>query len=452
MVHITNEPGEWAKVPGEVWKQRMARPGDPDGRVQDWDFIEIGQYWEWRHFNNQERWTVKVDYGNLTFEFAVGGGVNGDIYHIQGVYGLPETRYAQVATVDDMVRGNGAIGAAIRDYSRTMVANMAANPDKPPQLGQMAYTGGGVKLAPMSAENREDIRSNSVPVSSDSDIPKPAPMLSDSGVTAAPMLFFTILLITTIIVSVVSIVALVSNTNSRRPGWTEKDQEAYDAIKPDLTEEQRQHLELYKEFSMDFDAPSSQQIVMLNLLDGDGKHVPIFDENGLRVFVHRGTYAIGNQHFAVLNRYRWALVRYFPDTQQLADMHGDRITTNDRNRLVNADGVELFSPRSAEDCRIKLEAMSKYTSRYDYRHLMYSMADGGQLSMAMARDNNDPYLGLFGTIGNAFRNLFGNGNSNGRKLGFLDILVVLAVLAVAIIIAVVVYKICRGLLRKRTGV
>ena len=98
VIDIENEAKEWAKLWGYVRQEEGVRPDDPLRRVMTLNYLEINQYFEWRTFTNEERWAVSVNDGYKTadFTFDLGDRQDGAIYHIDGVYGLPDHYYPQV--------------------------------------------------------------------------------------------------------------------------------------------------------------------------------------------------------------------------------------------------------------------------------------------------------------------------------------------------------------------
>jgi len=98
IIDLVNEANEWAKLWGYVRQEEGVRPDDPLRRVMTLNYLEINQYFEWRTFTNEERWAVSVNDGYKTadFTFDLGDRQDGAIYHIDGVYGLPDHYYPQV--------------------------------------------------------------------------------------------------------------------------------------------------------------------------------------------------------------------------------------------------------------------------------------------------------------------------------------------------------------------
>ena len=123
------------------------------------------------------------------------------------------------------------------------------------------------------------------------------------------------------------------------------------------------------------------------------------------------------------------MIRFYPATQELKDIVGNRITVNADNKLMNMDGVQPYSPKSKDDILKKLGDMGVYTSSIDPARLLYRMDDDNALNRAMNIKDANINLGFWGTIGAAFKNIFGGGNtSKGFLSNFLDILILVAVI------------------------
>jgi hypothetical protein len=194
----------------------------------------------------------------------------------------------------------------------------------------------------------------------------------------------------------------------------------------DEQEELRNELNKQKEFSPDNDAPSGQKVIRLRVKDESGVLQPVLDENGAEVFMNRKTNTVGNSVFAILDRNGYLLIKFEPSTMGLLNSKMEKITVNSDNRIMNMDGVECLSPRSQNDVKAKLAKAGTYTSRIDPGKLLYRMDSDNELQRALSSGERNPELGFFGTIGQAFRNLFGGGSGDSMTT-FVDVLLVLAV-------------------------
>jgi len=238
-------------------------------------------------------------------------------------------------------------------------------------------------------------------------------------------------------------------TDDTPPAPTVEQREEYNEIVEEIwaemTEEEqielREELDKRKEFSLDHDAPAGQKIVKLKVKDADGLLQPVYDENGNEVFVNRKTYTVGNATYACINRQTLLLIRFFPATMELKDIVGNRITVNIDGKLMNMDGVEPYSPISRDDILKKMGDMGVYTSSIDPGRMLFRMDDDEALKRAMNLKENDPSLGFWGTIGAAFKNLFGGGNtSKGFLSNFLDVLILVGVVLAGFLILYFVIK------------
>jgi len=107
------------------------------------------------------------------------------------------------------------------------------------------------------------------------------------------------------------------------------------------------------------------------------------------------------------------------------------------------DGVQPYSPKSKDDILKKLGDMGVYTSSIDPARMLYRMDDDEALKKAMNLQDNNISLGFWGTIGNAFKNVFGGGTtSKGFLSNFLDILILVGVILAVFLI---VYFTIRGI-------
>ncbi|MCL2797819.1 MAG: hypothetical protein FWD58_07180, partial [Firmicutes bacterium] len=110
-------------------------------------------------------------------------------------------------------------------------------------------------------------------------------------------------------------------------------------------------------------------------------------------------------------------------------------------KIMNMDGVEPYSPKSRDDILKKMGDMGVYTSSIDPARMLYRMDDDQALQRAMNLKENDPSLGFWGTIGAAFKNLFGGGNtSKGFLSNFLDVLILVGVVLAGFLILYFVIK------------
>jgi hypothetical protein len=233
----------------------------------------------------------------------------------------------------------------------------------------------------------------------------------------------------------------VSNNKAGPVTVTPEMTDEYNAVKPPLTEPERAELDKHKEFTPDRDAPSGQKVVKLMTIDEDGRQRQVFDENGENVYINRKTNVIGNSVYAVVNRETFLLIVFDPATMTLKDTAGNKITVNVDNKLMNMDGVEPYSFKTKADLNKKLGAMGKYTSSVNASKLMFRIDDNDALAKAANLKENNPSVGFFGTIANAFKNLFGSGGGGGSSglSVFLDVLVVLGVVlgGFALVLAVI---------------
>jgi len=439
IVNITNEAAEWAKVPGYVKTEQAARPDDPSGVLQTLQYIEVQQYWEWRSFTNEERWNLEVydGYNRLQFDFTRGR--DGTVYHIDGVYALPEKDYYQVSDWRD-VKENKELRASVNEYAANAAKAAlaaAAQPGSPLKVAPVKYDGRWVPVGADGVLSHGQVLSHGVPAARQH--PDGAAVLTHGSVlpysgeqqVADTGVFLTIVLISICVVAVAWIVAdtvkMVSNKNAGPVEVTPEIKEEYDAVKPELTEPERIELDKHKEFSPDRDAPSGQKVVKLMVIDEDGRQQQVYDENGEAVYINRKTNVIGNSTYALINRETFLLIVFDAATMGLKDTAGNKITVNVDNRIINMDGVEPYSFKTKNDLLKKLNAMGKYTSAIKPAKLMFRIDDNDALSKASNMKDNNPSVGFFGTIGNAFKNLFGGGGGSSGLSTFLDVLVILGV-------------------------
>ena len=468
VINLTNEAGEWANTWGCVRQEEGVRPDDPLRRITTLTYLEINQYWEWRTFTNNERWTGTVDDGYIStgtveFTFDLTDRKDGAIYHIDGYYGLPEHYYPQVAYWWDLTSANPDLMAIRDDYAERALAVAATTPSgEPLRLEAAEYNGkgccrtGGISnasagVAPMSY-------TGSVGGNGD-------------GAAVEPMFAWGVLIaIVVVVVVVVAVVVAVTSkpetpmpnpsvdpydpnqrTDSTPPAPTPDQRDNYEENKPELTPEEKIELEKRKEFSIDNDVPAGQKIAKLMVKDNDGTLRYVYDENGDELYVNRSTYAVGNATYAIINRETNLLIRYIPSSMELQDMVGNRITVNVDNKVMNMDGVQPFSPKSRDDILKKLGDMGVYTTSVDPARFLYRMDDDDALRKAMTFKENNTSKGFWATIGAAFKNLFGGGNtSKGFLSNFLDVLILIAVVLVAFL---AVYFTIKGItaLKKAKG-
>ncbi|MCL2797644.1 MAG: hypothetical protein FWD58_06285 [Firmicutes bacterium] len=362
--------------------------------------------------------------------------------------------------------------------SRATVATAVTPDGEPLRLDSVEYTGKGIQTSPVSyrysgannsgvasmAHGNSNMRGIApyaygvVPVAYGQD---GAQMDAEQTWYWIPILAIVMVVITVVAIIVTSIPKdpPPSNiTDAYDPGQRTPDtppapspaqqqeyNEIVEEIWADMTEEEqielREELEKRKEFSIDHDAPAGQKIVKLKVKDADGVLQPVFDENGDELYVNRKTYVVGNATYAVINRETLLLIRFFPATMELKDVVGNRITVNSDNRLMNLDGVEPYSPRSRDDILKKMGDMGMYTSAIDPSRMLYRMDDEDALRRAMNLKENDLSLGFWGTIGAAFKNLFGGGGtSKGFLSNFLDVLIIVGVVLAGFLILYFVIK------------
>jgi hypothetical protein len=239
------------------------------------------------------------------------------------------------------------------------------------------------------------------------------------------------------------------------PAPTPEQREEYNKLVEEnpLTQAEREILERHREFSLDNDTPTGQRIVRLQVkCPQTGVMQSVYDEDGNEVFVNRRSRVIGNFNFAMISRRTLLVIRFDPATMGLADVVGNRYTVNADNKVMNMDGVQPYSPRSLDDITRKLSDMGYYTSSIDPSRMLLRMDDCNLLMRAMHQRQNNISVGFFGTIGNAFRNVFGgnSGNRNGWQT-FLDVLVIIGVIIggiIAVIIFIVIALVFTKLIRK----
>ncbi|MCL2751450.1 MAG: hypothetical protein FWE62_01700 [Firmicutes bacterium] len=458
VIDLVNEANEWAKVWGYVRHENGIRPDDPMLREMDLTYLEINQYWEWRTFTNDERWRVTVNdgYNTVDFTFDLNDRKDGAIYHIDGVYGLPEHYYPQVAYWWDLNSANPELVEIHDDYRARAIEAAAVTPEgEPLRLDPVEYKGKGISTASVAA-----------PVSS--------PVVSPMAASSVPLaeneqqveqtFFLTVLFVSVIVVMVAAVCVssapkdLAPETTPSNiidpydpaqrneftpPAPTTDQQEEYneyvEELWADMTEEEqaqtREELEKRKEFSLDNDAPAGQKIVKLKVKDADGVLQPVYDENGDEVYVNRRTYTVGNATYALITRDTFLCIRWWPSTMELKDMVGNRLTVNADNKVMNMDGVQPYSPKSRDDILRKLGDMGMYTSAVDPARMLYRMDDDNVLIRAMNLKENEIKKGFFATIGAAFKNLFsGGGTSKGFLSNLLDVLILIGVVVIGAVL------------------
>lgn len=431
MIDVENEAGEWVKTWGCVRQEEGVRPDDPLKRIMTLYYLEIGFYWEWRTFTNEERWKVKVNDGIVTVDltFDMADRKDGAVYHVDGVYGLPEHYYPQVMHWWEINEEDNPDWVELRnEYLALSAAAAAATPEgEPLRLDAVEYTGGLANRA--------------------------APASMTGSDQAAPVLFpvVPIVMITVAVIAVTALVGAVTkktaapapdpgqpqDTNDNRtennpPAPTDPQKDWYNKYLEDnpVPLELRAELEKHKEFAPDNDVPAGQKVVKLKVKDDDGVFQSVYDENGDEVYLNRKTYTVGNATFALINRKNNLLIRYMPDTMSLCDMVGNKITVNSENRIMNMDGVQPFSFRSQEDVIRKLGDMGVYTTAIKVERFLYRMDDPDVLRKAMTFKTNDVKKPFFETLGDALKNLFGGGGSSASKSflsKFLDVLILIGV-------------------------
>jgi len=478
VVELTNEANEWARLWGYVRQEDGVRPDDPMQRIMTLNYIEINQYFEWRTFSNEERWAVKINDGYKTVDmtFDMGDRKDGAIYHIDGVYALPEHYYPQVCLWYDLTSANPDLCAIRDNFLEQSVEAAAVTPEgEPLRLEPVEYTGKGIQTSPASYRYGAGNARGAAPTEMRGIAPYaygvvPAAYGQDGAGIDAEQTFFWVpfVIIAVVVVVVVAVVVATAPKNEpppsnitdaydpgqrtpdTPPAPTQEQQVEYNEIVEEIwaemTEEQqvelREELERRKEFSLDHDAPAGQKIVKLKVKDSDGILQPVYDEDGQEVFVNRKTYVVGNSTFACINRETLLLIRFYPATMELRDVVGNRITVNADSKLMNLDGVQPYSPKSRDDVLRKMGEMGHYTSAIDPGRMLFRMDDEDALRRALNLKENDVNLSFFGTVGAAFKNLFGGGNtSKGFLSNFLDVLILVGVVLAGFL---AVYFIIKG--------
>ena len=151
VIDIENEAKEWAKLWGYVRQEEGIRPDDPLLRITTLHYLEINQYFEWRTFSNEERWAVKINdgYKSVDMTFDMGDRKDGAIYHIDGVFALPERYYPQVAYWWHVTSENPELLAIRNDYMERAAEAAAVTPEgEPLRLDSVEYTGKGIQTSP----------------------------------------------------------------------------------------------------------------------------------------------------------------------------------------------------------------------------------------------------------------------------------------------------------------
>ncbi|MCL2631281.1 MAG: hypothetical protein FWD49_07185 [Firmicutes bacterium] len=460
VINLTNSAGEWAKVWGYVREERMAVPNDPLERVETITYLEINMYWEWRRFTNDESWTVTVDDGfvdaPLSFTFDSRDRKDGVIFHIDGVYALPERYYPQVVYDWEFQEENPELLSARDNVLSQAIEALDTTPEgEPLRLKPVPMQGNANSNSNMSSNaNIADFRK--VSLSSNPDIPL--------EVSQTAVGIFTVVIVG-IAIAVVAIGAVVAYNELKPapvlpelapPPLVSEPPKGFDPMNPDdrhpdqppspsrgqrkkaedsakdanITPDQRRELEKRNEFSPENDTPTGSKIVKLMLETPSGLKTDVFDENGNEIYLNRATNAVGNANFALISRKNNLLLRYDARDKSIRDTLGDRFAVNVDNKLVSMDGVQPFSLKSYEDAVVKLQDMNVNTSSVDISRYLYRMDDELALSRAMMFKTLNTRVGFFATIGNAFRNLFSSRTENVRNSGmqtFLDFLTVAGV-------------------------
>jgi len=474
VIELVNEANEWARLWGYVRQEDGVRPDDPMQRIMTLNYLEINQYFEWRTFTNEERWAIKVNDGYKTVDmtFDMGDRKDGAVYHIDGVYALPEHYYPQVCMWFDLTSANSDLCEIRDDYMARAAQAAAVTPEgEPLRLDSVEYTGKGIQTSPARYRYGAGNARGTAPLGIAPYAYGVVPMAygQDGGGIEAEETWFwiPIVIIVVVVIVVVAVVATTTakdpppsnitdaydpaqRTDDTPPAPTTEQREEYNEIVEEIwsemTEEQqvelREELERRKEFSLDHDAPAGQKIVKLKVKDNDGILQPVYDEDGCEVFVNRKTYVVGNSTFACINRETLLLIRFYPATMELRDVVGNHITVNADSKLMNLDGVQPYSPKSRDDVLKKMGEMGHYTSAIDPGRMLFRMDDEDQLRRALNLKENDVNLGFFGTVGAAFKNLFGGGNtSKGFLSNFLDVLILVGVVLAGFL---AVYFIIKG--------
>ena len=459
VIDISNEAGEWAKVWGYVRKTRGIRPNDTAMREMELTYLEIGQYWEWRTFTNEERWTVTVKdgYETVSLSFDMNDRKDGAVYYIDGVYALPEHYYTQVAYWWDLTSANPELLEVREDYRARAVAAAKTTPaGEPLRLDTVELKDATKYSAPNTAA-----RTSVSMASPQAATPAAQNGADGNGVTKTG--FWIIAAVVVVVVIAVVVIVAVSTPKNKvtdyapestqsnitdpfaaeqrnadtPPAPTKEQHEEYNKTVAEnpLTEREKEELEKRKEFSIDADAPTGQKLVKLKVKDADGILQAVYDENGSEVFVNRKTYTVGNATYAIINRETLLLIRWYPSTMELKDIVGNRLTVNVDNKLMNMDGVEPYSPRSKDDILKKLGDMGMYTSGVDPSRMLFRMDDDEALIRAMNLKENNIKKGVWETISSAFKNLFGGGTTSKSALSnFLDVAIVVGI-GIAIVVA-----------------
>ncbi|MCL2797486.1 MAG: hypothetical protein FWD58_05490 [Firmicutes bacterium] len=481
IIDLVNEANEWAKLWGYVRQEEGVRPDDPQQRIMTLNYLEINQYFEWRTFTNEERWAVSVNDGYKTVDmtFDLGDRKDGAVYHIDGVYGLPEHYYPQIAYWWDLTSANPDLVEIRNDYMARAAEAATDTPEgEPLRLNSVEYSGSGIQASPASYRHNAGNTGGAVPMAHGNGNMRGVAPYAYGVVPAAygqdgeqmdaeqTWIWLPILAIAMVVILVASLIVTsfqkdpppsnitdaydpAQRTDDTPPAPSVEQQQEYNEIVEeiwaDMTEEEqmelREELERRKEFSLDHDAPAGQKIVKLKVKDMDGILQPVYDEDGQEVFVNRKTHVVGNSTFACINRETLLLIRFYPATMELRDVVGNRITVNADSRLMNLDGVQPYSPKSRDDVLRKMGDMGHYTSAIDPGRMLFRMDDEDQLRRALNLKENDPSLGFWGTIGAAFKNLFGGGGtSKGFLSNFLDVLILVGVVLAGFLMLYFVIK------------
>ena len=84
--------------------------------------------------------------------------------------------------------------------------------------------------------------------------------------------------------------------------------------------------------------------------------------------------------------------------------------------------------------------------------MLYRMDDDEALKRAMNLKENDISLGFWGTIGAAFKNIFGGGNtSKGFLSNFLDVLILIGIVGAGIALLFIVAAVAGSLKKAKDG-
>ncbi len=321
-VTITNEADEWAK---------MALTYNVDGEKYT---LDGPVNWEWREFYNDEYWRISLEVyrpNDVTISYDIT-----DIVSVKAYYALPDCKYNQVKTVEELVE-NEATAKIVKDAVNDVLEKAANDEDPVAYMDYYLYDFGDQE-AEFSGEN--------APYSSEVLNAKPwlrkllfGVCVVGAVVAAGLLIAGTAVVSTPLIIAGLAVAgaALVSGVTSIIV------ENNLDEPIQAMTEEEAKRIAENIEFTPDGDEESESNIIALNLTGEDGVTHALTDHKGRRLYYNKKTRYVGNSSYCVLDYADMSFVKFELDAKKITSVNGNRLTANKDMQLVNESNQNVVS-------------------------------------------------------------------------------------------------------------